>query len=250
MTVIIFSGPSLPRSEVEQEGFVWAPPLRQGELYRAALARPAAIGVVDGLFETTPTVWHKEILWALAEGIQVYGAASIGALRAVELTAFGMHGVGRVFELFRDGELEDDDEIAVLHAPAELGYVPVTEAMVNVRATLSRAAGESVVGAEDAARIIAAAKALFYKQRTWTAILSAAADSSEPTRQALGAWLPSGRVDQKRLDARAMLAQLRLELEEGTTSPRPSFTLAHTVAWEAVVQSVERFSRQVWWNQI
>jgi hypothetical protein len=65
-------------------------------LYRAALAHPAAIGVIDGYFEVVPTVWHKEILWAMAQGIHVFGAASIGALRAAELDSFGMRGVGRL----------------------------------------------------------------------------------------------------------------------------------------------------------
>ena len=45
----------------------------------------------------------------------------MGALRAAELHAFGMRGVGRIFEAFRDGELEDDDEVAVVHGPAEPG---------------------------------------------------------------------------------------------------------------------------------
>ena len=117
----------------------WRPPIRQGELYRAALDRPAVIGVIDGYFEVTPTVWHKEILWAMAQGIHVYGAASIGALRAAELDTFGMKGIGRIYEDFRDGVLEDDDEVAVLHGPEELGYPPLTDAMVNIRATLAEA---------------------------------------------------------------------------------------------------------------
>jgi len=59
------------------------------------------IGIVDGNFETVATVWHKEILWAMAQGIHVYGAASIGALRAAELAEFGMKGVGAIFRHFQ-----------------------------------------------------------------------------------------------------------------------------------------------------
>ena len=58
------------------------------------------IGVIDGYFEIVPTVWHKEILWAMQAGIHVYGAASIGALRAAELDVFGMRGIGRIYEGF------------------------------------------------------------------------------------------------------------------------------------------------------
>src|SRR5215207_6052734 len=75
---VIFSGPSLSKFLVQAvPGLEWRPPVRQGDLYRAALSRPAVIGVVDGYFETTPTVWHKEILWAMAQGAHVYGASSI-----------------------------------------------------------------------------------------------------------------------------------------------------------------------------
>ena len=123
----------------------WRPPVKQGEVYECALTRPAIIGIIDGYFEVTPTVWHKEILWAMAQGIHVYGSASIGALRAAELHTFGMTGVGRVFAAFRDGILTDDDEVAVLHGPEELGYPAVTEAMVNIRATLDKAVAEGVI---------------------------------------------------------------------------------------------------------
>jgi len=51
-----------------------------------------------GYFEIVPTVWHKEILWAMDRGIHVYGGASIGALRAAELADFGMTGIGQIYE--------------------------------------------------------------------------------------------------------------------------------------------------------
>ena len=89
MTAIVFAGPSLAGADLSlPEDFVLAPPARQGDVYRAARSRPTAIGVVDGYFEGVPSVWHKEILWALSNGIAVYGSASIGALRAAEMQAF------------------------------------------------------------------------------------------------------------------------------------------------------------------
>src|SRR5437763_215841 len=141
MRAVIFAGPTLPpKLRPADPAIEWRPPVKQGELYRAALTRPAAIGVIDGYFEVVPTVWHKEILWAMAEGIHVYGAASIGALRAAELDSFGMKGIGRIYEDFRDGVLIDDDEVAVLHGPPELDYRPLTDAMVDIRATFAEAA--------------------------------------------------------------------------------------------------------------
>src|SRR5438034_1615957 len=196
MTTIIFAGPSLPpRARPHIAGLEWRPPLRRGDLYLAALRRPALIGVVDGYFETVPTVWHKEILWAMSQGIHVYGAASIGALRAAELDVFGMRGIGRIYRGYRDGALEDDDEVAVLHGPEELGYPPLTEAMVNIRATLTEAVRRGILPPDLAQCLTAIGKALFYKERTYEAILRAAAESGMPAPRLgdFSACLPQGR---------------------------------------------------------
>jgi hypothetical protein len=235
MRAVIFAGPSLPPGARRDCGVEidWRPPVRQGELYRAALGRPAVIGIIDGYFEATPTVWHKEILWAMVQGIHVYGAASIGALRAAELDSFGMKGIGRIYEDFRDGVLEDDDEVAVLHGPEELGYPPLTEAMVNIRATLAAAAREGIISPGLSAKLTAIAKGLFYKERTYEAMLQAPA-ASEVNADAVTrftAWLPQGRVDQKRLDSLSLFDALRADHVAGTPPVKPAYEFAETVAW-------------------
>src|SRR5947208_13323149 len=103
----------------------------------------------------------------MVQGIHVYGSASIGALRAAELHHFGMVGVGRIFEAYLDGALTDDDEVAVQHGPEELGYPAVTEAMVNIRATLDKAVSSDVLGLPPAARLGEIANAFLYRQRSW-----------------------------------------------------------------------------------
>ena len=211
MNAVIFAGPSLPPAYRPNDPTLeWGPPVKQGEVYEAALARPAIIGIIDGYFEVTPTVWHKEILWAMAQGIHVYGSASIGALRAAELHSFGMVGIGRIIEAYRDGILEDDDEVAVLHGPEELGYPVVTDAMVNIRATLDKAVGAGVLDRSLASRLTKIGKTLFYKERSWDAILRAAArDLSPMPLDHLAAWLSTGQIDQKRIDTLEMIAAIR-----------------------------------------
>jgi len=72
MNAVIFAGPSLPPAfRPDDPALEWRPPVKQGEVYEAALARPAIIGIIDGYFEVTPTVWHKEILWAMAQAIHM-----------------------------------------------------------------------------------------------------------------------------------------------------------------------------------
>ncbi|GIW10527.1 MAG: hypothetical protein KatS3mg061_1584 [Dehalococcoidia bacterium] len=90
--------------------------------------RPATIALIDGFFRAGPAVWYKESLWALATGAPVFGAASIGTLRAVKLEPFGMVGVGWVFRAFRNSVLTADDEMAVAHSLAErTNPVPFTD---------------------------------------------------------------------------------------------------------------------------
>jgi hypothetical protein len=236
---VVFVGPSLPPAFRPVDPAVeWRPPVKQGEVYEAALSYPAIIGVIDGYFEVTPSVWHKEILWAMTQGIHVYGSASMGALRAAELHPFGMKGVGRIFEAYRDGVLFDDDEIAVLHGPQELGYPAVTEAMVNIRATLEKAVAEGVLDGWLVALLTEIGKALFYKQRGWDAILRFANASGLPPMPLddLAAWLPAGQIDQKRIDALEMIAAIRLHLAKGIAPLTVSYRFQDTRYHRAVAQ--------------
>ncbi len=235
--IVVFIGPTLRGSEVAAVcEAVCLPPAAQGDVYRAALQRPRAIGIVDGYFSGAPSVWHKEILWALSQGIHVFGSASMGALRAAELHGFGMRGVGRIFEAFRDGLLEDDDEVALVHGPAETGFVAASEPMVNIRATLARAQGQGVVGDSSRHGFEDTAKALFFPHRIWPTILdNAGARGVTPGESArLRDWLPRGRVDQKREDALEMLAEMK-ETAERSEAFRAGFVFEWTSHWDAFV---------------
>jgi hypothetical protein len=241
MRAVVFAGPSLPPSlRPTDPALEWLPPVRQGEVYRAALSRPDVIAIVDGYFEATPTAWHKEMLWAMTQGIHLFGAASIGALRAAELGAFGMRGIGCIYRDFRDGVLDDDDEVAVLHGPEELGYLPLTEAMVNIRATLAAAVRDGVVDQTLAAEFAGLAKTLFYKERTYPVVFDAAAASGLPAVELnrLKHWLPAGRVDQKRRDALAMVDVVIAHMAAGPPPLRVSYALAETAAWQVVKRQI------------
>ena len=236
---VVFVGPSLAgRPVAPPPGVALRPPAEAGDLYRAARAGARVIGLVDGVFEDRPTVWHKEILWALAEGVRVYGAASLGALRAAECAPFGMEGVGAIFERCRSGALEDDHELALAYAPRELDYAPLSEPLVNVRATLDAAVAAGALSDAAAAALLAAARALPYKAVTWRRL---AAALPEADRAAFEAWLPSGRVDLKRADAMALLAIVAAAAAE--TPPPNRFApadFADTRYWRAAVEGFER----------
>jgi hypothetical protein len=240
VTAYLFVGPTLPRAEIDTlRDFVCLPPVAQGDVLRLSKSRPQAIGIIDGYFDGVPAVWHKEILWALTQGIHVFGGASMGALRAAELHQFGMRGIGRIFEAYRAGELEDDDEVAVMHGPAATGYVTLAEPMVNIRATLEEAERTGIVTAPTRATLIERAKNLYYQERTWERLLadSGAGGPAAGEMLTLREWLPAGRIDQKRLDARLMIAAMR-EFLAGAPGPvQATFTFEWTDMWESATWS-------------
>lgn len=232
----VFLGPtlSLPSARAELDA-CYLPPAAAGDVYRLWHLRPQAIGIIDGYAEYAPAVWHKEILWIMEHGVHVFGSAGLGALRAAELGAFGMRGVGAVYQAVADGTLDRDDEVAVAHHGSEGEYRPLSEAMVNIRATLAAAERQQVISAATSGLLAAAAADLFYRDRTWPAVLDAgkASEADHSELAALASWLPAGQVSQQAADARAMLIQMR-EFLAGKPAPmRVSWTTAPTTRWEA-----------------
>lgn len=169
----------------------------------------------------------------------------MGALRAAELQPFGMRGVGRIFEAYRSGVIEpdrdetfeDDDEVAVIHGPMETGYVPLSEAMVNIRCTLAKAEAASAIGGATRDGLTRIAKGMFYQERSYETLLDhpevEALDKSEISR--LRDWLPDGQVNQKRDDAQAMLAAMQAFLDTDPAPMRVDFDFAHTTLWENAI---------------
>lgn len=231
---VVFLGPTMP---VEQARTVleadYRPPAAQGDLYRAALERPPAICLVDGYFSRVPAVWHKEVLWAMEQGVHVFGSSSMGALRAAELDSFGMVGVGRVYEAYRDGELEADDEVAVAHGPADSGYRAVSEALVNIRATLEAAVADGAVSARTAGELVETARRMFYPDRSYPALWEAAAARGveQSAVSQLRSRLPGLRVDRKRLDALELLRTVSERLRDGLEPRTVEYSVADSQVW-------------------
>ncbi len=241
MDVIVFLGPTLDRDAARRElEATYLPPAGQGDVYLAARTRPWGIGIVDGYFSHVPAVWHKEILWALSRGVHVFGAASMGALRAAELAPFGMRGTGRIFADYVAGRLEDDDEVAIVHADATSGYRALSDALVNIRATLAAAVERHVIDADLHDVLLRLAKGTFYPDRSWARLLRDARRRgvAPDVLQRFERWLPGGAVDQKRQDALAMLRDMRAARTAQPEALTPAFRFQHTDAWEQVRRQI------------
>lgn len=178
MNDFIFLGPSLGRDRALQtrSSLIHLPPVSAGDILSLMKYTPRRIGIVDGYFGRRASVWHKEILFAIGSGCEVYGSSSMGALRAAELYRHGMVGIGTIFECYRDGHLEGDDEVAIAHAPKELGWTPTSIALVEVRFALSDRGHAAHLSPVSKCAVMQAARALHFTERSWATTLRRAAE--------------------------------------------------------------------------
>lgn len=243
MKILVFLGPTLEAGEAREIlAADYLPPVQQGDIYRALAAQKVdAIAIVDGIFEDRAAVWHKEVLWALSQGIVVYGAASMGALRAAELDLFGMVGIGKIYESYKSGRyepfadpFEGDDEVAVVHGPSEASRFS-SLALVNLRESLHKACQSGIIDRRLRDDILLAGKKVFYKDRTIGCIQELALDLS-PKAESFARWLPQGRVSQKREDAKSLLRRLR---DAPPKAFRPAFSFEWTAHWQRFVEAME-----------
>jgi hypothetical protein len=210
MKTLVYVGPTLPAAEVARRlpGATVMPPAAVGDVLRATRRRGVGrIAIIDGYFERMAAVWHKEVLVALGKGIAVWGAASMGALRAAELAPFGMRGVGHIYRDYARGLLVADDEVAIAHLPAEYGYQSTSDALVNIRFGLARAVKLRIIDEPTRARLLELARARFYRDRSWKQLVDDGRREGL-TVDALAGW---SKPDRKADDARMLLRALRAD---------------------------------------
>ena len=240
--IAVLLGPTLPVAEARRHlDALYLPPAEQGSVLRAILDhRPAIVAIVDGVFAQRPAVRHKEILWAMANGVEVHGAASMGALRAAELAPCGMIGHGFVYRWYRRTPLADDEEVAVAMAPPELGSAALGEALLNMRVTLRLAERRGIVSRALRMALEGLARARYFLDRTYATMLAdarAALPDAETLAEidALERWLSTHAVDRKRADAVGLLRHLARRGRTGLPRPRAAFEL--TEAWAADLEA-------------
>ena len=225
----IFVGPSLRNGQVPA-GIDVLPPARLGSVFAAVERGYRTVGLIDGLFGCIPSVWHKEILYALSKGCVVLGGSSIGALRAAELWPYGMIGVGRVFCMFKYGVLTDDDEVALMHLPRCAGYEPTTYPMVNLRATLWRLRRARVISTCAAEFLCRNFKEIHFTRRDTAAvnqIVNTLAGGGDRSISPECFW--SQYFDMKAADARSVIRAV--DRRSFSRSANAHFSFVSTVHW-------------------
>lgn len=227
-TCAVFLGPSLVRSHaIQRLAANYYPPVRMGDIYRLLGSGVRRIVIIDGLFHGPASVWQREILEALQQGIQVVGAASMGALRAAELYPFGMVGHGTIFEWYRTGLIDGDDEVALLHGDEATGFQAFSEPLVNLRYNLQRAAKQDIISLPQMEELIEHVKSLYYADRTYRALFACpvVASWSDATQNRLQQFIQHQALNLKRQDAIDALNNCAstMETEKPVTAPLWSF---------------------------
>ncbi|MBQ2635267.1 MAG: TfuA-related McrA-glycine thioamidation protein [Methanobrevibacter sp.] len=175
--IIIYAGLSIPFSEAKEildstqdVEVIYKRPIKRGDLSQALKENPDIIGIIDGVFHQNSAVGHKEILSVLKKGIKVFGASSMGALRASELDTLGMTGIGYVYNQYASGEVDSDDDVAVMLDSETLE--PLSEPLINMKYVFENAADANVLTLDEKEELLAIAKKTYYPKRTYAKTLS------------------------------------------------------------------------------
>lgn len=229
---VLFAGPTLPdASLLAGPDITTRPPACQGDIFKATNEGANVIGLVDGNFEYVAPIWHKEILYALSQGVTIYGASSMGALRAAECAAFGMIGVGEVYLRYASGEIEDDAAVAQLHAPPELSYQSLTLPKVNMDATLASLLSNSTISVREFECLTTASDQLFFKDRTRAAIMRQCKGLDEERQLEINLLLKENYIDQKRIDALSLIVEVKRASNARSSQPI-SWDFHSTTMWQ------------------
>ncbi|MDX8367009.1 TfuA-like protein [Cytobacillus sp. IB215665] len=174
----VYTGPSLSMEETAQlaPDVTVLPPAKRGDFqFKPGAKQPKVIVLIDGAFLNTLTVSPREILSLMDQGIKVIGSSSLGAIRATELEKFGMVGVGKVFEMYRDEIIIADDEVAMSMDPSTGNAL--SEPLVHIRVIIEKAVESGTLNEIESMSLFNKVQKLYFPKRTLDIFLSFASES-------------------------------------------------------------------------
>lgn len=210
--IIIYAGLSIPFDEAKEildstdhVEVIYKRPIQRGNLSLALKEHPDIIGIIDGVFHQNSAVGHKEILNVIKSGIKVFGASSMGALRASELDSLGMTGIGYVYTQYATGEVESDDDVAVMLDSETLEAL--SEPLINMKYVFTNAVSEDIITEEEKEELLKIAKETFYPKRNYAQTLA----KSNLDNDTKGKLIDFIRIspDIKKEDARDLLKHIK-----------------------------------------
>ncbi|HLB69577.1 MAG TPA: TfuA-related McrA-glycine thioamidation protein, partial [Candidatus Methanoperedens sp.] len=185
-------------------------PVRRDDIRKLMKSLPDIIGIIDGVFFDSAAVAHREIIEAIRNGIIIVGGASMGAIRASELDSYGMIGVGRIYEMYRNGVIDSDDEVAVTFDAETMK--PLSIPLLNVRVTVKALVDLGILNNDESAGIIGITRKIFYPDRNYQNILNECMEKGVISREKKEILADSFRkyyIDAKREDAVLVLEKIK-----------------------------------------
>ena len=213
---VIFTGNSIRHEDaIKILRANYQPPVRRFQLEKFVQKGYKVIGIIDGIFFDRAAVGHREIMSALDAGVKVVGGASMGALRASELDTHGMIGVGKIYEWYRDGVLESDDEVAVSTNPDT--FEPISVPLVNIRETLKAALAVGIISEKEHNDLLELAIDTYYPDRSYLGLAKEGVKKGlipeEKMKSILDFCITEG-IDVKKEDAVLVLETVKKLIED------------------------------------
>ena len=143
-------------------------------------------------------------------GVKVYGASSMGALRASELDTLGMIGAGYVYTQYATGEVDSDDDVAVMLDNETLE--PLSEPLINMRYVFSNAVCENILTEDEKDELLGIAKKTFYPKRSYAQTLRESNLDNDKKTDLINFIRTS--PDIKKEDAKELLKLIKSEIEK------------------------------------
>lgn len=205
--IIIFTGPSINPDEARKILKAdYKPPAGRGDVLIALKDNPHVIGIIDGVFHQRPAVSHKEILNAMERSVKVVGGGSMGALRASELDDMGMIGIGKVYNAYKNGLIESDDDVAVVFNPQTLEQL--SEALISMDYNFKMAYSKGIISSEEFNDLYNTAKSIYYPKRTYKLVISNS-NLKNSQKDKLQRYIMENGRDIKKEDAEMVLKYIR-----------------------------------------
>ena len=215
--IIIYAGLSIPFDEAKEIldssddiEVIYKRPIQRGDLGQALKEHPDIIAIIDGVFHQNSAVGHKEILNVMKSGIKVFGASSMGALRASELDSLGMVGVGYVYSQYATGEVDSDDDVAVMLDSESLEAL--SEPLINMKYVFTNAVSEGILSEDEKDKLLSIAKNTFYPKRNYAKTLQESS-LNDSTKDKLIDFIRTS-PDIKKEDAKELLLHVKDIVEQ------------------------------------
>jgi hypothetical protein len=210
--IIIFTGTSISKKEASTIlDADYRDPVSRGEITLALKENPDIIGIIDGVFHQKPAVSHREILDALQSGVIVVGGASMGALRASELDEMGMIGKGEIYQSYKEGIIESDDDVALVFNP--ITNEQLSEALITMSQNFKRALERGIINEDDYDNLYQTAKNIYYPKRTYELVFRQSALGKDKIN-ALNKFIEQEGKDIKYSDALEVINYIKF-IEDG-----------------------------------